>query len=130
MKEVKRLSREFDDAVAARDAGGATEAVLELESVLHAWSADTFQSDELDRARAALRRMVVRLGETAVTGLRDPREVLAPWVEALLVERAEARESRRFPDADRIRGHLEAAGVEVRDTPAGTQWDLRGVPSP
>lgn len=130
MKEVKRLSREFDDAVAARDAGAATEAVLELESVLHAWSADTFQSDELDRARAALRRMVVRLGETAVTGLRDPREVLAPWVEALLVERAEARESRRFPDADRIRGHLEAAGVEVRDTPAGTQWDLRGVPSP
>ena len=130
MEEVKRLSREFDGAVAARDAGAATEAVLELESVLHAWSADTFQSDELERARAALRRMVVRLGETAVTGLRDPSEVLAPWVEALLVERSAARESRRFADADRIRSHLEAAGVEVRDMPAGTQWDLRGVPNP
>lgn len=129
MAEVTRLSAEFDRAIAARDGAGATGAALELESVLHAWSADTFQSDELDRARAALRRMVVRLGEAAAVGLRDPREAVAPWVEALLSERAEARQGRRFSDADRIRGHLEAAGVEVRDTPAGTEWDLRAVTS-
>ena len=103
----------------------ATEAALELEATLHAWSADTFESDEHDRARAALRRMIVRLGELAAPGLRDPRDVLAPWVEALLVERAEARHDSRFADGDRIRQRLEDFGVEVRDTPAGTDWGLR-----
>jgi hypothetical protein len=123
--EAARLTAAFDDALARRDAGAATEAVLELEAALHAWAADTFQSDELDRARAALRRMVVRLGEVAASGVADPRDAAAPWVTALLVERAEARVSRRFEDADRIRESLEEAGVEVRDTPAGTEWDLR-----
>ncbi|HXR22778.1 MAG TPA: hypothetical protein VN786_09495 [Acidimicrobiales bacterium] len=125
LAEARRLTTVFDTAVAGRDAEGATEAVLEMEATLHAWSADTFQSDELDRARAALRRMVVRLGELAAPGLRDPRDVLAPWVDALLVERAAARRSGRFADGDRIRQRLEECGVEVRDTPAGTDWGLR-----
>jgi hypothetical protein len=125
LAEARRLTAAFDSAVAGRDPNGATEAVLELEATLHAWSADTFQSDELDRARAALRRMIVRLGELVGPGLRDPREVLAPWVEALLVERAEARQGGRFADGDRIRKRLEDFGVEVRDTPAGTDWGLR-----
>ena len=125
LAETRRLTGAFDAAVARRDADGATEAVLEMEATLHAWSADTTQSDELDRARAALRRMVVRLGELAAPGLRDPRDVLAPWVDALLVERAEARHSGRFADSDRIRHRLEECGVEVRDTPAGTDWGIR-----
>ena len=114
----------FDAALADRDAEAATTAALELESSLHAWSADTFQSDEVDRARAALRRMVLRLGELAAPGLRDPRDVAAPWVEALLVERVEARRARRFADADRIRDALVALEVEVRDSPDGTEWEL------
>jgi hypothetical protein len=133
LAEVHRLSSAFDGALSDRDAEAATTAVLELEETLHAWSADTFQSDEFDRARAALRRMIVRLGELAAPGLRKPRDVLAPWVEPLLQERAEARRSRRFSDGDRIRDRLEALGIEVRDTPAGTEWDLRpngGVPGP
>jgi len=84
--EVKRLTVVFDAALARRDAETATAAALELESSLHAWSADTFQSDEVDRARAALRRMMLRLGELAAPGVRDPRDVAAPWVEALLAE--------------------------------------------
>jgi cyanophycinase-like exopeptidase len=127
LSEARRLTIVFDTAVAGGDADAATEAVLELEATLHAWSADTFQSDELDRARAALRRMVVRLGELAAPGLRDPRDVLAPWVEALLVERTEARQSGRFADGDRIRQRLEDFGVEVRDSPAGTDWGLRAT---
>jgi hypothetical protein len=122
--EVKRLTLMFDAALARRDAETATAAALELESSIHAWSADTFQSDEVNRARAALRRMVLRLGELAVPGVRDPRDVAAPWVEALLAERVEARHARRFGDADRIRDALVALDVEVRDSPAGTDWDL------
>jgi hypothetical protein len=125
LAETRRLTAAFDGAVAGRDADGATEAVLEMEATLHAWSADTFESDELERARASLRRMIVRLGELAAPGLRDPRDVLAPWVEALLFERAGARHDGRFADGDRIRQLLEEFGVEVRDTPAGTDWGLR-----
>lgn len=125
LAEVRRLSSAFDSALSGRDAIAATAAVLDLEGTLHAWSADTFQSDEVDRARAELRRMIVKLGELAAPGLRKPRDVLAPWVEPLLQERAEARSSRRFTDGDRIRDRLEALGIEVRDTPAGTEWDLR-----
>ncbi len=122
---MRRLTAEFDASLAHRDPEAATAAALELEGTLHSWSADTFQSDEVDTARAALRRMVVRLGELAAPGLRDPRDLLAPWVEPLLAERTEARRSRRFDDGDRIRQRLEALGVEVRDTPTGTEWDLR-----
>ena len=125
LDEVRRLSTAFDAALVERDAEAATAAALELEATLHSWSADTFQSDEVDTARAALRRMVVRLGELAGPGLRDQRDVLAPWVEPLLAERTEARHSNRYEDGDRIRQRLEALGVEVRDTPAGTEWHLR-----
>lgn len=127
LDEVRRLSAAFDAALAERDAEAATAATLELEATLHSWSADTFQSDEVDTARAALRRMVVRLGELAGPGLRDPRDVIAPWVEPLLVERAEARRGHRYEDGDRIRQRLEALGVEVRDTAAGTEWHLRAA---
>jgi hypothetical protein len=130
LDEVRRLSAAFDAALAERDAEAATAATLELEGTLHSWSADTFQSDEVDTARAALRRMVVRLGELAGPGLRDPRDVLAPWVEPLLAERAEARQSNRYADGDRIRHRLEALGVEVRDTPAGTEWHLQAEGGP
>jgi hypothetical protein len=125
LAEVRRLATAFDSALSSRDATSATAAVLDLEGTLHAWSADTFQSDEVDRARAELRRMILKLGQLAAPGLREPRDVLAPWVEPLLHERAEARHSRRFSDGDRIRDRLEALGIEVRDTPAGTEWDLR-----
>ena len=125
LADAARLSEAFDKALAAREAEAATEAVLEMEALLHAWSSDTFESDELDRARATLRRMVVRLGEAAGPGLREPRTVVAPWVDALLEERGSARRDKRFADADRIRDVLVATGVEVRDTPEGTEWSLR-----
>ena len=50
LDEVRRLSSAFDQAMAGRDAGAAVDAVLALEDVLHAWSSDTAQSDNVDRA--------------------------------------------------------------------------------
>ncbi len=125
LADAARLSEAFDKALAAREAEAATGAVLDMEALVHSWASDTFESDELDRARATLRRMVVRLGEAAGPGLRDPRTVVAPWVDALLGERGSARRDKRFADADRIRDVLVATGVEVRDTPEGTEWSLR-----
>lgn len=123
--EIRRLEAEFDTALAALQVEAAVRAMLELDDTLVAWSGDTTQSDAGTRGRAAMRRMIVRLGELARTGARDPREVVGSFVEALLTERAAARSERRYGDADRIRDALLGAQVEVRDTPEGTVWDLR-----
>ena len=128
LPEVERLNTAFDSALAARDVDGAVAALLELEQTIVDWSADTLQSDERDQARAALRRMVVRLGEVAVVGARDPRAVAAPFVDAVLAARVGVRGSGHYDLADALRDSLVAAGVEVRDTADGTQWSLRDEP--
>ncbi len=126
MADVRRLEAAFDAAIDALDVDAAVRAVLDLDAALFAWGADTNQSDEQDRGRAALRRMIARLGQLAVSGARDPREVIGPFVDALLAERATARSDRRFADADRIRDGLVDLGVEVRDAPGATEWVLNG----
>lgn len=118
------MQRSFDEAVAARDARGAVAAVLDLDSAIAEWSNDTLQSDQVDRARAALRSMIVRLGEVATVGLQDPRDVVGPVVAAALEARRVARQERAFAVADALRDGLTAAGVEVRDTADGVEWHL------
>jgi cysteinyl-tRNA synthetase len=60
--------------------------------------------------------------------LRDTRaarkNIDAARVEELLQERANARREKRFERADEIRDELAAMGVELRDTPEGTVWDV------
>ena len=124
LDDVERLEAAFETALAAGDGPGAVEAILQLDDVLAAWSTETFSSDEMAKARGALRSMVVRLGERAAQGLRDPREVIGPFVEALLRLRAELRAARQFELADAVRDRLVDLGVEVRDTPTGSEWVL------
>ena len=116
----------FDAALDARDADGAVAAVLQLESAIVEWSRDTLQSDDVDRARAALRSMIVRLGAAAAEGVRDVRDVLGPVVEAALAARVVARSEKAFAVSDAIRDQLGAAGIEVRDTPDGAEWLIAG----
>ncbi len=119
----------FGDAIAARDAPGAVAAVLGVEQLIVDWSTDIPQADELERARASLRAMIVELGQIASEGLRDPRSVVGPFVDALVELRRAAREQRRFADADAVRDLLTGLGVELRDSAAGTQWLLTPVPA-
>lgn len=106
------------------DAAGMVEAVVALEDELWAWRADTLQSDEFDRGQASLRAMVGELGSLARTALRDPAEVVGPYVELALALRDSARSEGRFTDADDVRDRLKALGVEVRDAPQGSTWEL------
>src|SRR5262249_51521103 len=117
LEEVGRLEQAFAGALAARHAAEATAAILPLDRVILDWSADTLQPDEPDRARAVLHSLVHRLGEAASSGLRDPRESLAPLVEVLISLRAELRAERAWQLADRLRDRMIAAGIELRDTP-------------
>lgn len=122
--DVDRLDAEFSAALEQRDADAAVAAVLALDEAMVAWSTDSLQSDEMDRARALLRSMVVRLGEATRRGLVDPREIIAPFVDVAVAVRAEVRAAKRYDLSDQIRDGLAAAGVEVRDTPAGQEWGL------
>lgn len=46
----------------------------------------------------------------------------AAWVDAKIAERNAAKSAKDFAKADAIRQELDAAGVELRDTPEGTVW--------
>lgn len=116
----------FATAVSTSNADAAVTAILGLEQSLVEWSTDVPSGDELDRARASLRAMVVELGNVARSGMGDPRDLLGPYIEVLLELRRGARDSRRFDDADLVRSRLADLGVELRDGTDGTDWLITG----
>ena len=122
---AEQRKREFDDALAAHDSTAATRAVLDLETDIRHWSADTLTGTEGDFARDTFRGMILKLGESAAAGLGDPREFAAPYVEAILEIRRIVRAEKRYDLSDIIRDALAGARVEVRDTTAGVEWVLQ-----
>lgn len=80
-------------------------------------------ADYLDRVNALLG--VVRSETGAAPAADAEDDALAEQVEALLVQRTEARAAKDWPRADAIRDELDALGVEVMDTPAGPEWRRR-----
>ena len=45
-------------------------------------------------------------------------------IDRLLEARADARKSKDFAKSDMIRDVLQAAGVQIEDTPKGARWEL------
>lgn len=129
LEAVRAQEERFRTARSAGDADGMVAAVLALEEELWSWRADTLQSDENDRARAALRAMMLELGQVAREGTRDLADLVGPFIELALAQRDVARGARRFDEADAIRDRLVDLGVEVRDGPEGTTWELHPVRS-
>jgi cyanophycinase-like exopeptidase len=123
-EQVQRATAVFDAALAAREAQGAVAAILDLEAAISQWSADTTQSDEADRARAALRALIVRLGDAAAHGLRDPIEQITPLADVVVRTRTALRRRRDYELADALRDDAADAGLELRDTSDGTTWHL------
>ncbi|MHB8681393.1 MAG: CysS/YqeB C-terminal domain-containing protein [Acidimicrobiales bacterium] len=134
LEAIRRFEAEFRAARAVPDPKAMAAAALGLEEEMWAWRADTLQSDEVDRGRAALRAMVGELGALAVEGARDPAELYGPFVDLALSLREAARQERRFADADAVRDRLTALGIEVRDTAEGATWVAAtrddGAPTP
>ena len=114
--------REFAAAADDRDAGAMARVILELETAIGQWEADTDEDQGTEQARALLRSLIARLGRAAQGGLADPRDRLRPAVEPLLALRTALRRGGNFAAADAIRDALAAAGLDVSDTPEGTRW--------
>ena len=73
-------------------------------------------------ALAALERAMGVLDTLPTTKTVEP--ALVRWVEERIEARDKARKGKDFKEADRIRAELAGRGVEIEDTPAGTQWRL------
>jgi hypothetical protein len=119
--------RGFGAAVAARDANAMVGVILELETAITQWEADTDEDQGTEQARALLRSLVGRLGRAARAGLADPRDRLRPAVEPLIALRAALRREGNFAAADAIREALAATGLDISDTPEGTRWRPAGT---
>jgi cyanophycinase-like exopeptidase len=114
--------RGFGAAAGARDADAMAAVILELETTITRWEADTDEDQGTEQARALLRSLIGRLGQAARDGLADPRDRLRPAVEPLIALRAVLRGEGNFAAADVIREALAATGLDVSDTPEGTRW--------
>jgi hypothetical protein len=124
LEELEKHEASAEQALAGRDVDATVAAALAIDTQMHEWAADTFDSDEQDRAREALRRILVRLGDVARNGARDPRERIAPVVDRVLDLRKQMRTEGQYALADRLRDLLVDAGVEVRDSPDGSTWHI------
>ncbi|HVC72023.1 MAG TPA: hypothetical protein VNC61_17335 [Acidimicrobiales bacterium] len=126
LEAIRAHEASFRAGRADGDAPAMVGAILALEEEMWSWRADTQQSDEMDRGRAALRAMVAELGQVAESGTRDPAGVIGPFVDLALALRAEARADGRYGDADAVRDRLLALGLEIHDTADGVTWKLSG----
>ena len=68
------------------------------------------------RAEAAKAQTTQTEGGYTVTGEGDPA------IDALVLQRYEAKKAKNFAEADRIRDELKAQGIEIVDTKGGATW--------
>ncbi len=122
LETVEQLRLDFDHALSDKDTDGATKTLLALVSEIDNWQNETFQSDEMEQAKSALRSMIVQLGEFAQKGTTEPEEVFGPFVDLIINLRLEARKEKRWNESDQIRDALAQLGIEVRDIPGGSEW--------
>ena len=52
------------------------------------------------------------------------REILSRLIEQMIEERQQARKSKNWELADRIRDNFTESGVMIEDTPSGTRWRI------
>jgi cysteinyl-tRNA synthetase len=88
----------------------------------------------VDQAQAGFRALEAELGigaeraEVILLRIRDRRAKArgldAMAIERRIADRTEARKSKDFAEADRIRDELAERGVELLDGPEGTGWTM------
>ena len=92
-----------------------TESVLTLRTMLDVLG--------LDPLSEPWRQDTLRLLSADPVNSKD-REILARLVEQMIEERQQARKSKNWDLADRIRNNLTESGIIIEDTPSGTRWKI------
>ena len=102
------------DALKAPASDATKRAILEsVDSVL---SLSLLEKAEAIRAEQARAQTATAEAGFTITGEGDPA------VDALVMQRYEAKKAKNFAEADRIRDALKAQGIEVTDVPGGAIW--------
>ena len=65
------------------------------------------------------------LGILEDSAYKKASDELSEEVEKLIKQRSEAKENKNFELADEIRNTLEKKGIEIKDTPNGTSWNVK-----
>lgn len=77
---------------------------------------------ELLKGLAGLVGLLQRDPDVYLQGPADGRSDEALNVDRLIIQRNEAKQSKNFAEADRIRKQLADAGIVLEDSPQGTTW--------
>ncbi len=104
----------IDDALATGDV------TTPLALILDALQDDDMPAEGRQWVRSRIARVMTSIEEPV-----DVTDTVRPLVDVLLELRAQARAEKRWAESDTIRDGLAAAGIEVRDTPDGVEWEVR-----
>lgn len=125
---LEAMCEDLNTSVALAKALEGTRVILRESDSLSAASAQSAK-EFLDKTNALLG--IVRHEEEAVqtlaaaaVALEEVDEVL---IQAKINERLEAKKAKDFSRADAIRQELASMGIELRDTPDGTDWKKKGA---
>ena len=69
-----------------------------------------------------LKEMTVKLADVLGLIVEKKEEMLDEDIEALILERQEARKAKNFARADEIRDELAEKGIILEDTREGVKW--------
>ncbi|MET0735664.1 MAG: cysteine--tRNA ligase [Microbacterium sp.] len=127
---VADLPQTFADAL--DDDLGVPQALAVVHETVRAGNAalDAGDRDAAARASVEVGRMVGILGinpqdpQWRATDDSAEASALGTLVEAMISQRADARASKDWAAADRVRAAIAAAGITLEDTPDGTHWSL------
>ncbi|CAB4335378.1 MAG: hypothetical protein F2839_02775 [Actinobacteria bacterium] len=111
--QVPVVASQVEDLMEQGDVLSAVDALLEL--------------DDLNRdvqTRATVHALIMRLGQLAASPKVDIATVVGPYIEALLQARSAARTGGRWDEADAIRDRLTSLHVEIKDSSAGSSWEI------
>ncbi|WP_408955484.1 cysteine--tRNA ligase [Natroniella sp. ANB-PHB2] len=127
-KKEKFIAAMDDDFNTALAIGALYELAKEVNRFVNS---DQFKlTQSVKEALSEIDQLFKRLGED-VLGIKLTNEaskgqqLVDSLVELLLDVREEAREKQEYQLADQIRDRLGELGVEVKDTPQGSQWKLK-----
>jgi len=134
-EKLAQLKKKFEDAMDDDlNTAVALSVVFELvrlaEGVLKESTASRSDLEAIDE-------MFSRLGGDVLGIVRDQypeaggasETLVAKLVEALIEQRAQARMRKDYDAADRMRAKLEELGIVLKDTPEGTEWEMKTLES-